>query len=296
MKLAIAGDGFLGRSLGEYFSLGDTPMDVQESLKRTHLLGERGRQILSNYFNDSGVDIFINAAGPSSVHDSFMHSDLYESEPRKQVQAHLDFLSQLKHVPHYVFVSSAAVYGESPFTGSKEEDLCNPLSPYGIGKLKAEEYLTAQADTYPGKIIVLRIFSAYGNLLKKQIPYVIATQIRSTSELSLFGTGSERRDFIHVSDVGFALSRILNSLKLDSISTYNVGSGSSTSINELDLMANNSWLKLGNPKVEITFKNMSKEGDPVHLTADISKLSKIDFAPMISPEKGLTSYFMDILR
>jgi UDP-glucose 4-epimerase len=296
MKLEIAGDGFLAQSLRDFFGLNVPSLVVQEGMKRTHLLGVDGREVLLKYFQDSEVSHFINASGPSSVHHSFNLPYVYENEPQRQVRAHLELLSELKSPPNYIFVSSAAVYGESPLTGSKEDDLCHPLSPYGFGKLNAEEYLKDHSGAYSGKIIVLRVFSAYGNLLKKQIPFVISTQIRENSKINLFGSGSEKRDFIHISDIGFAIQQILSSAKPDQISTFNVGSGKSTSIAELASIASNAWQKIASLQVPISFSNVHKTGDPVNLTADISNLSKINFVPTISAEAGFMSYFDSTFR
>ena len=84
-----------------------------------------------------------------------------------------------------------------------------PISPYGVHKQMGEE-LCSYYNRYMVTIsAVLRIFSAYGSGLRKQLLWDIYQKYLNTGRIDLFGTGNETRDFIHISDILRALELIL---------------------------------------------------------------------------------------
>jgi len=82
------------------------------------------------------------------------------------------------------------------------------------------------------RISVVRIFSAYGPGLRKQLCWDIYQQIKNNKELQLFGTGHESRDFIFVEDIIKAIDTIIKHGDFEN-SHYNVASGEEVTIKEL---------------------------------------------------------------
>ena len=90
----------------------------------------------------------------------------------------------------------------------------------------------------------IRIFSAYGNGLRKQLLWDIYQKYQNTGRIELFGTGEETRDFIHVSDIMRAIDLILSYDGPETV--INVANGEEVSIRELaEIYAE----KLGAPKI-----------------------------------------------
>ena len=69
----------------------------------------------------------------------------------------------------FINFSSAAVYGNPKFLPITENSVCKPLFPYGFHKLQSELLLTEYYNFFGLKTCSLRVFSAYGPLLKKQL-------------------------------------------------------------------------------------------------------------------------------
>ena len=106
-------------------------------------------------------------------------------------------------VPRLVVASSASVYGPAA-RPSRERDVPRPMSPYGISKLAAEQLCLAHARRPLARlqVTVLRYFSVYG---PRQRPDMAVHRIIEAAltgrPVRVYGDGSQRRDFTHVSDI-----------------------------------------------------------------------------------------------
>jgi len=136
-----------------------------------------------------------------------------------------------------IFISSGgAVYGE---TGSlepaQETSLAAPISPYGIAKLASEQYLEYFKRKYDKPYVVCRLANPYGpGQIFKNGQGVIPTFIdkaQNSEKVSIYGDGKSSRDYIYIDDAVNMISRII--LSDNKYSTYNIGSGSQTTLTEL---------------------------------------------------------------
>lgn len=180
-------------------------------------------------------------------------------------------------------LSSASVYGQPITLPTSESAPEKPLSPYGHHKWMCEILSHEYATIFGIKTVNLRIFSAYGERLYKQVVYDILTKLHlpGSDTIELFGTGEETRDFIHGSDVAFAIECIF---KNGEAGTFNIATGSATTIGTVA----NHLIALSNSSHQIHFKGTSREGDPDRWQADISKLQSLGFTPKIQLEDGLS--------
>jgi UDP-glucose 4-epimerase len=129
----------------------------------------------------------------------------------------------------FVFISSGgAIYGEAELAG--EDDLPRPLSPYGESKLAAERLVAASGMPYA----IARLSNVYGPGqragLEGGVVAVFIERIREGSDLVIYGDGEQRRDLVHVRDVTRAVADMARS---ERSGTWNVGTGTATSVNEL---------------------------------------------------------------
>ena len=90
----------------------------------------------------------------------------------------------------FINLSSAAVYGNPNQLPISENVALQPLSPYGIHKLQAEQIGKEFHDFYGMATCSLRIFSAYGNGLKKQLFWDLYQKILNSDSIELYGTGN----------------------------------------------------------------------------------------------------------
>lgn len=238
--------------------------------------------------------IFVNAAGPSSVPDSVSDHKSYVEFPWQQCLAQLKVLNELTDPPTYLFISSGSVYGNTPILGASEAHSLNPLSPYAQGKLLAENSIKDFSHRYRGNIIIARCFSVYDYNLRTRLPYLISQKMLEGQTFSLFGTGREKRDYIHVSDVVQAFQKIVT--QNYKFGVFNIGTGIPITVREICEMASNVFEPKFVPKESVYFTGETRVFDPENLVADIASLREIGFTPEIEPNVGLLRYFKSLKK
>lgn len=137
--------------------------------------------------------------------------------------------------------SGGVVYGESDDLPHREGAAKLPVSPYGVAKLTSEFYLAAYAQLYGINVVSLRYANVYG---PRQNPHgeagvvaIFCTRILANSTITIFGDGSQTRDYVHVHDVARANMAATKweappVSSIDSVA-INVGTGTETSVTEL---------------------------------------------------------------
>jgi UDP-glucose 4-epimerase len=163
----------------------------------------------------------------------------------------------------------------------RELELPRPISPYGFHKLCAETLVREHAQLHGMSTASLRIFSAYGPGLPRQVVYDLARRIRPSEPLRLDGTGHESRDFIHATDVARATFDVLERAPGKG-EIYNVASGQETTIRTLA-----EHLRALRGPGPIEFSGKVRKGDPTNWRADVTALASLGFAPSIALTEGL---------
>jgi UDP-glucose 4-epimerase len=231
-------------------------------------------------------DTVINASGPASVASSLL-------DPAKDFNGSVDLcffvLEALRKVLpecRFLLLSSAAVYGNPANLPVKEIAPLAPISPYGYHKMMCEALLKEYFLIYGVETSVVRIFSAYGPGLRKQILWDIYHKAITNKQVELFGTGEETRDFIFVQDVAYSIQLILEQGTFNA-DLYNVANGREVSVKELGQLFLSS---LGLKNVEMVFSGQAKSGDPKRWCADIGQIRKMGYSPSVSLERGIPEY------
>jgi UDP-glucose 4-epimerase len=133
------------------------------------------------------------------------------------------------HKPHIVFTSSRLVYGSPERLPVSEDHPLNPRSMYAAHKLCIEQYLQIYAGMNAITYTICRISNAFGyDSIGASKGYKILNSFIERSlagkPITLFGTGGQTRDFIHLEDLTGALIRCCT-LSAAVNQTINVGSG-----------------------------------------------------------------------
>lgn len=139
-------------------------------------------------------------------------------------------------VKKVAFASSAAVYGDVTEMPVAEETPRQPVSPYGIHKLSSELALDYYASVHGVPTTALRFFNVYGPRQDPTSPYsgvisIFADRAKAGRTLTIFGDGSQTRDFVYVGDVVRAIVAAVGDG--NSRLVANVGTGSEITVNEL---------------------------------------------------------------
>lgn len=119
----------------------------------------------------------------------------------------------------FIFLSSSAVYGEGP--NHREDGPVNPKSPYAISKLAAENYIKLMAKSF----VIFRLANVVGQGNKKTKN--VFDIFHESESLTIYGDGSQRRDFVPVEVVCSAIEK---ALKIKGSGTFNIGSGRTVKI------------------------------------------------------------------
>ena len=294
IRAYICGDGFLGTDLSKDFneSSGYSVSRQFLELKRPQSVKSNQLELITKEFHAQSNSIFVNASGPSSVQESFKNSEIAVEQPSQQVSKHMEILSSTQQPILYVYISSAAVYGETSKFGTKEDGAMNPMSPYAEGKIKAEETLKSLEQNVSPlvSILILRVFSAYSENLATRILNKIVVASKQNQHINLAGNGNESRDFTHSSDI-FQVIKFLSEKKEKEGRTFNVGSGESMKMRRLMEIADLAYEDMYKRPLNYSFDGSKRDGDPINLVANIEKLLNLGFKPAVSPDQGLERYF-----
>jgi len=290
MNLLILGsEGFIGSNALEYFlSKGHQVFGADIVLKqaRNYYLINPERADFSTIFIKNQFDACINATGAANVQLSFSNPSTDYVLNTANVYEILNSIREHNPRCKFMNISSAAVYGNPVELPIKETSALKPLSPYGYHKMYSEQICMEFYEFFKLQTISVRIFSAYGEGLKKQLFWDLFKRVNSAEiEIEVFGTGKESRDFIYIQDLLFALECILEKAKFDG-AAINVASGVESTIEQaVDL-----FIRSFEKKINVKFCGEPKMGDPLNWRADISLLNELGFKNRFSLEMGIKNY------
>jgi UDP-glucose 4-epimerase len=233
----------------------------------------------------NGVTGVIHLAAKQAVGESVEQPLLYYRENVGGMTSLLQAMADAA-TPCIVYSSSAAVYGEPPWSPISEDSPLAPLSPYGetkvIGEWMVRDEAVARADSMPLSWVSLRYFNVAGagspelgdTSVNNLIPMVFAALDRGESP-QVFGTdyptddGSCVRDYIHVSDLAAAHVAAADLAESSVVAaTFNVGTGVGSSVHEVMAAVS-----------EVVGRDVGamavgrRAGDPPELVASVDRIS-----------------------
>ncbi|MDT2644465.1 NAD-dependent epimerase/dehydratase family protein [Enterococcus dongliensis] len=307
--LITGGAGFIGSTLANHVSkensvivIDDLSMGKEENLvKNSNLRFIKGSvtdsELMDEILSKNTFDYIFHFAAVASVADSVerpvdTHQINFES-----VLMLLELVRKYqKNLKRLIFSSSAAVYGDEPTLPKKEESAICPLTPYAIDKFAAEQYVLAYNHLYGINTSAVRFFNVYGPNQNPESPYsgVISilvdrykkVQTGEDTQFTLFGDGSQSRDFVFIEDVIQALLLIAD--KKESLGKqFNVGTGNAITLNELIAVIDKS---LG-IKLPIAYQP-ERDGDIKESVSDITRLKNLGFIPSFTIDEGIKKYLV----
>jgi UDP-glucose 4-epimerase len=290
MKILVIGSkGFIGQHALDYFRskgyevLGcDVVTDYEDS---NYIQIDATNSDYHFIFENHQIDVCVNCSGAASVPLSLQFPLKDFTLNTLNVFKILDAIRMLQPNCKFLNLSSAAVYGNPTSLPIAEVSDLKPLSPYGIHKLQAEQIGLEFHIYYQIATCSVRIFSAYGNGLKKQLFWDMYKKCSSGGVIELFGTGNESRDFIHIDDIVKALELVIHKASFTG-EAINLASGEEFTIKTVaDL-----FRKHLDTDIQIQFNNQVKAGDPLNWRADISILKSMGYNAEVSLEDGIESY------
>jgi UDP-N-acetylglucosamine/UDP-N-acetylgalactosamine 4-epimerase len=192
-------------------------------------------------------------------------------------------------VRRFVLSSSAAVYGDTEVLPTPEDTLPKPLSPYGVEKLYGEHMLRLFHALHGIETVSLRYFNVYGPRQNPRSEYAAVipkfiSALLDRQAPTIFGDGSQTRDFLFVGDVARA-NVLAATVPGVGGEVFNVAGGRAVSVRELfDVIHGAVGARIA-PII-----GPERPGDILHSRADVSKArERLGFAPATDLSAGLAA-------
>jgi nucleoside-diphosphate-sugar epimerase len=188
-----------------------------------------------------------------------------------------------------VYAASSSAYGDTPTLPKHEDMKPSPISPYAVAKLASEYYMVSFCRCYGLETVCLRYFNIFGPRQDPTSPYsgVLAkfiTQMLSGEQPTIFGDGSQSRDFTYIDNAVHAnlLAAKAPAAKVAG-GVFNVATGTRADLNETFQILK----KLTGYSGDVKY-GPEREGDVKHSLADISSAEKhLGYKPEVDFEEGL---------
>lgn len=291
MKFLIIGSkGFIGSNLVNFLinaghRVFEADVIVDYEKQDSYFLVDATNADYHAIFEQQPFDVCVNCSGAASVPDSI-------KQPHRDFQLNtvnvfklLDAIRHYQPLCKFINLSSAAVYGNPKKLPINENDEANAISPYGYHKRMSEQICEEFYRFFNIKTCSLRIFSAYGEGLKKQLFWDLSQKALNSTQISLFGTGHESRDFMYIGDLVRAILLVAENAKFQG-EVINIANGLEITIQE----AVETFYGLYDQKISLNFSGESRPGDPNNWQADIQQLISLGYKSNFTLEKGLQNY------
>jgi len=295
--LVTGGAGFIGSHLAEELVRRNHRVRVVDSLitgKRRNLDHVPAVEFMEGDLADievamravEGMNYVLHQAAlpsvPRSVKDPITSN-------RANIDASVNILVAARDagVKRLVYAGSSSVYGNTPTLPKHEEMPPNPLSPYALQKLVAEQYAQMFTRLYGLATVTIRYFNVFGPRQDPGSPYsgvisLFATALLEGRQPVIYGDGEQTRDFTYVANVVDAVLRAVEAPEASG-HAINVATGTRISLNALLKTMND----IVGTRLEPIYRQ-PREGDVRDSQADISKARKLlGYTPLVSLEAGL---------
>jgi UDP-glucose 4-epimerase len=299
--LVTGGAGFIGSHLTEQLLLDGHQVIVVDNLstgQRANLPKHPDLFFLEKDVNNlqpedladfSQIAGIAHLAAIPSVTESWLNP-LTVHQNNLSATVHIIELCEKLSIPRLTMASSAAVYGNIEQLPITENLPTKPISPYGLQKLVSEQYASLFASHYNFSFVSLRLFNVFGPRQRADSPYsgvisIFSSLMQQGKDITIYGDGSQTRDFIFVKDVAIAFVQALTvNLNIGETFICNIGTGKSTSLLQL---IDGLQLSITNWSGQIKFES-SRLGDIQHSLANIDQANRIlNFFPAWSINSGL---------
>jgi UDP-glucose 4-epimerase len=230
----------------------------------------------------AGADYVFHLAAQPGVRNSWGDNfSIYVDNNIMETQKLLEAAVRCGGLKKFVFASSSSVYGEAELPMS-EKAMLQPVSPYGVSKLAAECLCRLYAQNMGLPTVSLRYFTVYGPRQRPDMAfYRFLQSAHEDKEVSLFGDGSQTRDFTFISDI--IDGTVSAALKGRNGAVYNLGGGRRISL--IDVIA--IIERIVSHPIKINHVGV-QAGDVRDTYADTGAARKeLDYRPVFSLEQGL---------
>jgi nucleoside-diphosphate-sugar epimerase len=211
---------------------------------------------------------------------------IYSVNNIEATQLLLEAATSMPSLERLVYSSSSSVYGDRVAMPMREDALPEPVSPYGVSKLAAEQLCYLYFANFGVPAVSLRYFTVYGPRQRPDMAFHKFLRATLADEaITLYGDGDQTRDFTFISDAVNA--NVLAATRGVPGRVYNIGGGSRVSVNQVLAMIER--VAGRRPRVNV---DPAQKGDMRHTYADTSRAhADLGYAPAVGLEAGLAAEY-----
>lgn len=285
--LITGGNGFMGRRVTELLTgnhevhIADVRLSnsIRRLVSSQHLLDVTDQVKTRKLISKVSPDIIYHMAGRVDFRWSLQ-------EPVRDLLLHaqgllnvLEAARSLDPLPHIIFASSSAIFGNAKIVPTPEDCPPSPTSPYGISKLAGERYCHLYSQTYGIPTTILRFTNVYGPTTDHGVIHIFFKKFYQKHPITLFG-GSQKIQFLYVDDAATALKL---QVEKQVSGVFNIGGPDTITLKEL--------VQLMSEEIGFQIPVQTRpplQGDIVHTEFDISKARyELGWEPKFTTREGL---------
>jgi UDP-glucose 4-epimerase len=307
--LVTGGAGFIGGHLAETFVDADHGVTVLDNLDPYYDTGIKNHNVEaaktaaersdgSYEFVEGSVtnqqtvtdlvedaDVIYHQAAQAGVRTSV-------DNPRKPHEVNVDGTLNVldaardAEVERVVLASSSSVYGKPEYLPYDEDHPTNPVSPYGVSKLAAEQYARVYSEIYGLPTVSLRYFTVYGPRMRPNMAITnFVSRCLNGKPPVIYGDGKQTRDFTYVDDVVRVNRQLLTDDSADG-EIINVGSTDNIDIQTLAEVVRDELA----PELDIEYDE-ARTGDAEHTHSDVSEANDLlGYEPTVDIREGVEQF------
>lgn len=296
-KIFVAGHrGMVGSAIVRHLEVDGFNNIIVKTSKELDL---RNQQAVENFFQSEKPEyIFLAAAKVGGIHanNTYRADFLYDN---LAMEANVIHSSHTHSVKKLLFLGSSCIYPKMAEQPLKEESLLTGLleptnEPYAIAKIAGIKLCESYRDQYQANFISAMPTNLYGpndnydlnnsHVLPALIRKFHTAKVNNEPNVTVWGTGSPLREFLHVDDLAEALVFLMNNY--DEKLFVNVGYGEDLSIKDLALLVK----EVVGYEGELVFDTSKPDGTPRKLM-DSSRIHKLGWKPRISLREGIAKVY-----
>lgn len=262
----------------------------------------RNQKMVQTFFEMEKPDIVILAAakvGGIQANNNYRATFLYDNLMIEANVIHSSYLCQVKKL---LFLGSSCIYPKMSLQPIKEEYLLSGYleetnKPYAISKIAGIELCNSYRAQYGCNFISIMPTNLYGtndnydlensHVLPALLRKFIEAKKNDEKHVIIWGTGTPRREFLHVDDLAEACFYVLQ--EYNEKEHINIGTGEDISIKDLSELIK----RKVNYNGEIIFDNSKPDGTPRKLL-DVSKIKSMGWSHKISLEEGIEKTLIEV--
>tara|TARA_Y100001980_G_C14556866_1_gene351768 strand:- start:46112 stop:46999 length:888 start_codon:yes stop_codon:yes gene_type:complete len=268
-------------------------------VKTSKELDLRNQQAVEDFFQSEKPEyVFLAAAKVGGIHanNTYRADFLYDN---LAMEANVIHSAHTHKVKKLLFLGSSCIYPKMAEQPLKEESLLTGLleptnEPYAIAKIAGIKLCESYRDQYQANFISAMPTNLYGpndnydlnnsHVLPALIRKFHTAKVNSEPNVTVWGTGSPLREFLHVDDLAEALVFLMNNY--DEKLFVNVGYGEDLSIKDLALLVK----EVVGYEGDLVFDTSKPDGTPRKLM-DSSRIHKLGWKPKISLKEGIAKVY-----